>query len=186
MIYGDVMDQLWKKSYFNRRSWLMEHITDLNLNEREFMLLMLIDFLNEQHRPISLDVLSKMTNLTMNEIDECLSRLCMKQYLQIVPKKGMVEFRMDGIFEKKEEMADHLPLFSTFEQEFGRPLTQKEATMLTEWMRHYEQDLILYALREAAIYHKLNIHYIDTILSNWEKNHVTVQMLEEGKEHENG
>lgn len=164
----------------------MEHIKELNLDEKEFMLLMMIDFFNEQQRTITLESLSNACNMELRCVDETLSGLCLKRYLQIVPDQGKVNFKMDGIFEQQEAKPDTLPLFTTFEQEFGRPLTQKETMMLSEWMRQYQQDLILYALREAAIYRKLNVNYIDTILSNWEKNNITVSMLEEGKEHEIG
>ena len=173
------MKQFWQESYFNRKNWLMENIVSLNLSEREFMLLMLISFFMEQNRLITTESLSAHSNLSIQDVDDCLSKLCLKQYLQVTFTNGIMSFNMDGIFQQKEKDVDALPIFQTFEQEFGRPLTQKELMILSEWIRKYDNELIIYALREAAIYRKLNIKYIDTILSRWEKQGITVEKLVE-------
>ena len=178
------MKQFWQESYFNRKNWLMENIVSLNLSEREFMLLMLISFFMEQNRLITTESLSAHSNLSIQDVDDCLSQLCLKQYLQVTFTNGIMSFNMDGIFQQKEKDLDALPIFQTFEQEFGRPLTQKELMMLSEWIRKYDNELIIYALREAAIYRKLNIKYIDTILSRWEKQGITVEKLVEDVQRE--
>lgn len=178
------MKQFWQESYFNRKNWLMENIVSLNLSEREFMLLMLITFFMEQNRLITTESLSAHSNLSIQDVDDCLSQLCLKQYLQVTFTNGIMSFNMDGIFQQKEKDVDALPIFQTFEQEFGRPLTQKELMMLSEWIRKYDNELIIYALREAAIYRKLNIKYIDTILSRWEKQGITVEKLVEDVQRE--
>lgn len=178
------MKQFWQESYFNRKNWLMENIVSLNLSEREFMLLMLISFFMEQNRLITTESLSAHSNLSIQDVDDCLSQLCLKQYLQVTFTNGIMSFNMDGIFQQKEKDVDALPIFQTFEQEFGRPLTQKELMMLSEWIRKYDNELIIYALREAAIYRKLNIKYIDTILSRWEKQGITVEKLVEDVQRE--
>jgi DNA replication protein len=178
------MKQFWQESYFNRKNWLMENIVSLNLSEREFMLLMLISFFTEQNRLITTESLSAHSNLSIQDVDDCLSQLCLKQYLQVTFTNGIMSFNMDGIFQQKEKDVDALPIFQTFEQEFGRPLTQKELMMLSEWIRKYDNELIIYALREAAIYRKLNIKYIDTILSRWEKQGITVEKLVEDVQRE--
>lgn len=178
------MKQFWQESYFNRKNWLMENIVSLNLSEREFMLLMLISFFMEQNRLITTESLSAHSNLSIQDVDDCLSKLCLKQYLQVTFTNGIMSFNMDGIFQQKEKDVDALPIFQTFEQEFGRPLTQKELVMLSEWIRKYDNELIIYALREAAIYRKLNIKYIDTILSRWEKQGITVEKLVEDVQRE--
>lgn len=178
------MKQFWQESYFNRKNWLMENIVSLNLSEREFMLLMLITLFMEQNRLITTESLSAHSNLSIQDVDDCLSQLCLKQYLQVTFTNGIMSFNMDGIFQQKEKDVDALPIFQTFEQEFGRPLTQKELMMLSEWNRKYDNELIIYALREAAIYRKLNIKYIDTILSRWEKQGITVEKLVEDVQRE--
>ena len=178
------MKQFWQESYFNRKNWLMENIVSLNLSEREFMLLMLISFFMEQNRLITTESLSAHSNLSIQDVDDCLSQLCLKQYLQVTFTNGIMSFNMDGIFQQNEKDVDALPIFQTFEQEFGRPLTQKELMMLSEWIRKYDNELIIYALREAAIYRKLNIKYIDTILSRWEKQGITVEKLVEDVQRE--
>ena len=178
------MKQFWQESYFNRKNWLMENIVSLNLSEREFMLLMLITLFMEQNRLITTESLSAHSNLSIQDVDDCLSQLCLKQYLQVTFTNGIMSFSMDGIFQQREKDVDALPIFQTFEQEFGRPLTQKELMMLSEWIRKYDNELIIYALREAAIYRKLNIKYIDTILSRWEKQGITVEKLVEDVQRE--
>ena len=176
------MNKIWKESYFNRRNWLLEHIVPLKLNEKELVVLLLIDLLNDNNEAISIETLGNKSGLTENEVDEVVSNLCVRGLINIVTNRGKIEFNIDGVFSQPVETVEGLPLFKTFENEFARPLTQYELTMLNEWLRNYDEKFIFHALRRAAIYRKLNMKYIDSILANWKKNNITVAMIEEGHE----
>lgn len=83
--------------------------------------------------------------------------------------------------DKKEKEKVETDIYSTFEQEFGRPLSPFECETLAMWLdddRH-EPVIIKAALREAVISGKLNFRYIDRILFEWKKN--GVKTIEQAK-----
>ena len=72
-------------------------------------------------------------------------------------------------------------VFDLFESELKRPLTQKDMERISDWNRTYEKKMIILALREASMYQKVTIPYIDTILREWTKKNYTPDMIEQGK-----
>lgn len=83
----------------------------------------------------------------------------------------------DYLYEQKQQeleknLQEETNLYSTFEQEFGRPLSPLECETLAMWLDQDHQDplVIKAALREAVISGKLNFRYIDRILFEWKKN----------------
>ena len=66
-----------------------------------------------------------------------------------------------------------------FETEFQRPITQVELVRLSDWSREYDQQLIIYALREAVIKEAFNFNYIDKILCEWKRKGMTAEKYEE-------
>ena len=60
-------------------------------------------------------------------------------------------------------------IFEVFESEFGRLLSQPELVMLNNWMKQYTEADILDALRNAMVYKKVSMNYINTILANKQK-----------------
>ena len=92
--------------------------------------------------------------------------LCQKEYLQIVSRNRKIVYDISGLFEEKPKIALPSDLFSTFETEFGRPLSQQETVMLAQWTANYSKKDIIKALREALKMSKFNMNYIDRILVN--------------------
>lgn len=76
-------------------------------------------------------------------------------------------------------------LFELFETEFKRPLTQVELMRLSDWSREYDQQLIIYALREASINKASSFNYIDKILCEWKRKGMTAEMYEEREDNGN-
>jgi len=66
-------------------------------------------------------------------------------------------------------------LFAVFEQEFGRPLSPMEVETINGWLDkdHYDEDLVLFALKESVFAGKLHFRYIDRILLEWKRNRIT-------------
>lgn len=54
--------------------------------------------------------------------------------------------------------------FEIFEEEFGRPLSQKESDILAEFIEKYGHDATITALREASIQQVYKMPYIEEIL----------------------
>lgn len=174
----------YETNFVNHRDWILDHLNLLSLNPKETVVVLVIDFMNEHHIKITVEDLSKRTNMSNQEIDEIISVLCAKQYLDIRANKAEISFKLDGLFEtdiaRDEKILDS-PLFDAFETELGRPLSQKEMEKISEWNRSTDRKMILYALREASAYQKLSLPYIDKILLGWKEKGLTLQDIDEGK-----
>ncbi|MBW5446587.1 DnaD domain protein [Cohnella sp. CFH 77786] len=74
-------------------------------------------------------------------------------------------------------------LFAVFEQEFGRPLSPMEIETINGWLDKdgYDEDLVLFALKESVFAGKLHFRYMDRILLEWSRNRVT--NVEEARVH---
>jgi DNA replication protein len=66
-------------------------------------------------------------------------------------------------------------VFNQIEIEFARPLSPIEQQTIADWLNidHYDPLVIQLALREAVLNQKYSLRYIDRILLNWEKLHLT-------------
>ena len=178
----------YKQKYVNHRDWIIDNLELLGLDEKEFLMVMMIDFMNEHKEPVSIESLHKKTGFTTEETDRIISVLCAKQYLEIKASAKSVRFELDGLFETniaKEERILESSLYSAFESEFGRPLSQQEMAKISDWNKTTDKQLIMYALREASAYQNLNLRYIESILNDWKTKGITVQKIEQGKQDEN-
>ncbi len=173
----------YEQKFVNRRDWILENCQLLGLDSNEFELVMLIDYFNEHHEPITMETLHQKTGMTLDEVDRTISVLCAKKYLEIRASAANVCFSLNGMFEtdvaRSERILDS-SLFSVFEGEFGRPLSHQEMEKISDWNRTTDKKMIIYALREASAYQKLNVAYIDKILSEWKNKGLTLQQIEEG------
>lgn len=70
-------------------------------------------------------------------------------------------------------------LFELFEDEFKRPLTQIEIKRLFDWQQEHDEQLVVYALREASINNAYSFNYIDKILCEWQRKGMTAEKYEE-------
>lgn len=179
---GNRMEQWWKKPYIKRRDWVLDSLEELSLTSEEAMLILLIDYLNEHNVLINHSVLANKLKKERNEIDDLLSKLTAKGYLEILYNHRKIEFSIDGLFSKDEQkpMQFDESLFHQFEEEFARPLSQVELKRLSDWMHTYNQKLIYYALRQAVIYDKHSFDYIEKILIEWKRKGVSAENIEEG------
>jgi DNA replication protein len=171
----------YEQNFVNRRDWILDHLELLGLEADETVLVLLIDFFNEHNIPVTMEILHKKTGLTMDQVDQSISTLCAKKYLEIRASAKKVRFILNGLFEtdtaRSERVLDS-SLFDTFETEFGRPLSNMEMTKISDWNRTTDKKLILYALRQASAYQHLSINYIDKILNDWKTEGRTVEMIE--------
>lgn len=71
-------------------------------------------------------------------------------------------------------------LISTFEKEFGRPLSPIEVDQIQLWSGEVEAFLVIEALKRAVLRGKHNFKYINSILMEWKKNNLqTLEAIEE-------
>ena len=143
----------YEQKYVNHRDWILDNIELLNLTHTDLITVLVIDFLNEHHMTITSDVLCAKTRLSKKDLDIVLG----------------------------DTRVTESPLFDLFETEFGRPLSQNEMKKISEWNHMYDKQMIIYALRTASAYQKMNLAYIDKILCNWRDKNVSLEMIEAGK-----
>ena len=173
----------YEQNFVNHRDWVLDHLDLLALEPKETVAVLLIDFLNEHHYEISMDLLEKKTGFSEAELNEVLSVLIAKKYLTIKASAKEIYFNINGLFETniaRDAAILDSSLYDVFESEFGRPLSTVEMEKISEWNRTTDKKLIMLALREASAYQKKSFAYIDKILSEWKKNGTTVAMIEEG------
>lgn len=66
-------------------------------------------------------------------------------------------------------------IFNKIETEFGRPLSPIELETISIWIDedHFSYEIIICALQEAVLNQVWNLKYMNTILQNWSKQHIT-------------
>lgn len=178
----------------NIPTFLITHFKNLKLTESELVLLLQV--ISYQNKGNDFPTPEELSTRMTASADICANML------RTLVQKGIInitdEYSPDGIrFEKYslqplwEKMIDLFlfmkkaeesttkrtsedDLYTSFETEFGRPLSPFEIETLAMWIdddRH-DSTIIKAALKEAVISGKLNFRYIDRILFEWKKNGV--------------
>ena len=172
----------YEQKFVNRRDWILDNCQLLGMDNNELVLVLLIDFFNEHNEPISIEALRQKTGMSLEEVDRTISVLCAKKYLEIRASSASVCFSLDGLFEtdvaRNERILDS-SLFSVFESEFGRPLSNREMEKISDWSKTTDKKMIIYALREASAYQKLSFAYIDKILQEWKNKGLRLKQIAE-------
>lgn len=174
----------YETNYVDHRDWILDQLNLLSLDAEETVIVLMIDFMNEHKMKITMEDLAKRCNVSIEKVNQIISMLCAKKYLEIKASNKNVKFILNGLFEADtahDESILDSSLFDVFETEFARPLSQKEMQKISEWNRTTDRKMILYALREASAYQNLSIPYIDKILDSWKEKGLTLEEIGEGK-----
>jgi len=180
---------------------LLTQYKTLKLDEHELILLLQIianiEKGNEFPTPVELS--STMT-ISVSDCSNILRKLIQKGFIEI--NDGHTDdgiryekYSIDPLWEKLVDLflfnekrkvveiqqQDETDLYTTFEQEFGRPLSPFECETLGLWLDddHHDPVIIKAALREAVMSGILNFRYIDRILFEWKKN--GIKTIEQAK-----
>lgn len=174
--------KLYKKSYFNRRNYILEEMERLDLHIDEIVIVLLIDYCSEQNIMISHSILAQKTKQTVDEIDRILRSLTEKGYLETKFQQGKLLFDLAGIFEEEKPKVNmDQSLFQLFENEFKRTFSQVELSRISDWVPTYGKEVVVYALREAIINEKYSIDYIEKILQEWKRRELSIEDIQNGK-----
>jgi len=159
------MEKWWNKRYIDKRNWIFENFEKLNISLQEGLILLMIDYFNEFQLGLSLNILSEKCNVSIEEVDNIINALRTKGYLDFKVVNKKIRFTLDGLFDEEENSTyDTSSLYELFESELGKILTEKELSMINTWLKQYNVDEIIDALREALIYKKKDFNYIQKIL----------------------
>lgn len=163
---------------------LLEFYKYLNLTEDEVMVILMINHLLSQgNELINSEILSLKMNMSNDEIDNVLSKLFTKGYIEFITKDDKLYTSIDKIksilvkcFEKSvftdEELKENEELdqirkevFSIFQKEFNRSLTPIEINKIEMWITDgVKKEIIFDSLKDAHNRRHLSINYIDKII----------------------
>ncbi|HHU27935.1 TPA: DnaD domain protein [bacterium] len=161
------------------RMLLLDRYKDLGLSEKEVMILLMVDYyLNKGINIIAPETLSVKMSMDISEIDSIFLGLVNKGLVYVkddltTSLEGLYKRLFDGVkFEigkintyTKEESDS---LYSLFEKEFGRPLTNMELEVMRSWMENgYSINLIKEALQETIAKNIRNIKYVDKVILSY-------------------
>lgn len=96
-------------------------------------------------------------------------------FLPLIDKLMVLQTQEKTKKEQKTDTNNRKQLFEKIEVEFGRQLSPIELETIGKWIDedHYDLNMIELALQEAVLNQVWNLKYMDRILQNWEKQHIT-------------
>ncbi|MDK2821373.1 MAG: replication protein [Clostridia bacterium] len=182
---------------------LLKFYSRLGLTENEMMVLIhLIHWRQIEHERFPTpEKLSQYMTISEEEIKNIIASLIEKKFLTVEPYYSSIlnrwqnAFSFSNLWSKLSQEAlgdsDHSSnilendeiattnsdigeVYSTFEKEFGRPLSPLENEQLREWCRNSKLslELIHEALKRAVLRGALNFRYIDSILRDWQHHNI--------------
>lgn len=176
---NSILEGLIKEKDYTFKKLLFKLIKDFDLTLEE--LLLLIYFINQDKPVFDIKKISIITYIDNNEIMSAFSSLTAKGLVSIKTSKedGKITEIIDitntyramvsdiNVNIKKQTVTN---IYTTFEKEFGRPLSPVEYEIIKAWITSgISEELIKGALKEAVFNNVRNLRYIDKILSEWEK-----------------
>lgn len=160
--------------------YTLETIKHLNLNTHE--LLLLFYFWNFSDASFDVIEISKLIKLGEQEVLNAFNGLLAKKLITLDSFKDSrgkhtEVIRLDSFYQMIEESLqteekeqEKIDIYSTFETEFGRPISSMEYEIIRAWLeKGFSEELILGALKEAVYNGVNNLRYIDKILYEWQR-----------------
>ena len=161
---GDTIVKLYQRQNFVISEDVLRAIKKNNLTLDETLLIIYFCGMNN-HAMLDMEEIKE--KFGMDEIS------IMKAFASIT-EKNLITIKMEKNRDNKvEEIIDLTPLyevavFTTFEREFGRPLSSMETSIINNWLdRGVSEELISSALKEATFNGTVTLRYIDAIISEW-------------------
>ena len=161
---------------------LFNNYKRLNINEEEFIVIMLIISLGNkiEYNP---DIFVNELNIEKYKVMEIINNLISKNILSLDMEKNgrkMEEYiSLSLLYDKllnliidnnDEDKEIDGSIFTIFENELGKTLSPMEFEQIKEWSITYKnEELIILALKEAVLNGVSNFRYIDKILDDWNR-----------------
>ena len=143
--------------------------------------LMLIYFMNQDSPTFDVELINKITCISVNKILDSFTSLTNKGLINIdVIKNGNVVseiVNLDTIYKtmvnninKSNKVVVNNNIFEKFEKEFSRSLSPMEYEIINDWLdKNVSEEIILGALKEATYNGVTSLRYIDKIIYDWTK-----------------
>lgn len=166
---------------------LIENYKKMNISEVELATIFVIDhFINEGNSIITTDLLSLKMSLPVNEIDNVLTSLLTRGFIEYVSKRNktittlnplkkilMKNFQLSMSLEndqnEQQNKEDKLTnIYKEYEKELKRNLAPVEINKIKEWFDFgYSDKQIIDALKEALSKGKRSLRSVDKVLLSW-------------------
>ena len=172
-----ILEGLVKEKDFTFKKLLFKIVKSFKLDVNE--LLLLVYFINEDKPCLDIKRIALITYMDDKDIMSAFSSLSTKGLikLSVIKDSGKITEIVDISNTYKAMVSDinikikkktNDDVFSTFEKEFGRPLSPMEYEIINAWLeKDFSEELILGALKEAVYNDVRNLRYIDKILLEW-------------------
>ena len=143
--------------------------------------LLLIYFMNQDSPTFDVELINKVTCISINKILDSFTSLTNKGLINIdVIKNGNVVsevVNLDAIYKtmvnninKSNKVVVNNNIFEKFEKEFSRSLSPMEYEIINDWLdKNVSEEIILGALKEATYNGVTSLRYIDKIIYDWTK-----------------
>lgn len=176
---GDTIVKLYQKQNFVIGEDVLKAIkkNELTLDEA-----LLIIYFCSNHAMLDVEDISEKFGM---------SELAIMQAFAHITEKHLINIKMEKNRDNKfEEIIDLTPLYesiaieidsdahsdnivkiySTFESEFGRPISSMETSIINSWLdKGISEELINAALKEAIFNGTPTLRYIDAIINEWNR-----------------
>ncbi|WP_225426390.1 DnaD domain protein [Lacticaseibacillus saniviri] len=184
---------------------ILEHFNQTGLTINELVVYLYLSYWQQNHQEApDLATIANLTQLSQADLFAVINNLIQKKAIQLtstVNHAGQTSDHYDlsplliqllgtqTAEASQPEPAQGSSLFSMVEVEFGRPLSPIEQQTIRAWLEedHYAPEMIQLALREAVLNQAYSLRYMDRVLINWEKRHLTTpQQVQADKDRQNG
>lgn len=165
---------------------LLDFYKSLNIKENELIVILMIDhLLNQENDFITKDELVLKMNLSEKEIDDAMTSLYTKKYIEFIVENGKAKttirplkkilykkfeqsiFNEEEIKNKEEMVNLREEVFEFLEKTFNRSLSPIEIDRADEWVKAgIDKDIIINSIKDAKKFNDLTINKIDRIILN--------------------
>lgn len=166
-----MIDKLKEWNCIDYQGILMMKCKELEISSEECLVLLYILRFTNMDITITPTLLLQFLTFDAKTLDSCLTNLIKSEY--IINQSGCIELGilLDRLISNKSVASTNqdINLVNQFENEFARPLTPIELSVLQEWKQNdkYDDKTIILALKEAVKSNVIKFRYIETILENW-------------------
>ncbi|MBK0040214.1 MULTISPECIES: DnaD domain protein [Leuconostoc] len=182
---------------------LLLHYQDIGLDNDDLVLYFQVQRIQDRGDQATPAAVAQIMHTTEKVVIQRLQSLIKRELMQV--KGGAIKtevYDFTPLFDKLlgGTIVEHSELLSdgkstrrqimqTLESEFGRPLSPMEMQTISHWFDqdHFEPVMMMLAIQEAVANNARSLRYIETILTNWQRDNITTpQAAEVAKQRRRG
>lgn len=193
-------DQYRQLGFTTLSNALLAFYSELGLRDEQLIIVLQLEAFNQRgDRFPDTKKIAANTNFSPATVGNILQGMIEANWLALLQERddqGRISnsYSLQPLYDKLDHYVDkHLPpkeraasqevlandplsdLVRKFEMEFGRLLSPIEREQIADWLNvdHYDPQIVELALRQSVFAQVYNFKYIDRILLNWQRLHLT-------------